>query len=57
MARWPPRDGSYYGRVVYNEALASRVRTVLAGQPEVDEKKMFGGLCFLVDGLSSDQAG
>ena len=44
--------GSYYGRVVYNEALASRVRTVLAGQPEVVEKRMFGGVSFMVGGQS-----
>src|SRR5712692_6782834 len=30
--------GSYHGRVVYNEELASRVRIVLAAQPEVEEK-------------------
>jgi TfoX/Sxy family transcriptional regulator of competence genes len=38
--------------VVYNEALASRVRTVLAGQPEVEEKRMFGGISFMVGGQS-----
>jgi TfoX/Sxy family transcriptional regulator of competence genes len=38
--------------VVYNEALASRVRTVLAGQPEVEEKRMFGGVSFMVGGQS-----
>jgi len=45
-------SGSYYGRVVYNEALASRVRTVLAGQPEVEEQRMFGGLSIMVGGQS-----
>jgi TfoX/Sxy family transcriptional regulator of competence genes len=38
--------------VVYNEALASRVRTVLAEQPDVEEKGMFGGLSFMVGGQS-----
>jgi TfoX/Sxy family transcriptional regulator of competence genes len=36
--------------VVYNEALARRVRIVLAAQPEVEEKRMFGGLSFMVGG-------
>jgi TfoX/Sxy family transcriptional regulator of competence genes len=36
--------------VVYNEAFAGRVRAALAGQPNVDEKKMFGGLTFMVSG-------
>jgi TfoX/Sxy family transcriptional regulator of competence genes len=36
--------------VVYDEALANRVRAVLAGQPGVEEKRMFGGLSFMVGG-------
>jgi TfoX/Sxy family transcriptional regulator of competence genes len=36
--------------VVYNEALASRVRTVLAAQSDVEEKRMFGGVSFMVRG-------
>jgi TfoX/Sxy family transcriptional regulator of competence genes len=36
--------------VAYDEELASRVRTVLAAQPGVQEKKMFGGLSFMVAG-------
>jgi TfoX/Sxy family transcriptional regulator of competence genes len=35
--------------MAFDEALADRVRDLLAGQP-VEEKKMFGGLCFLVGG-------
>ena len=36
--------------MVYNEAFAGRVRAALAGQPNVDEKEMFGGLTFMVSG-------
>ena len=36
--------------MVYDEALAARVRTALAEQPHVDEKKMFGGITFMVEG-------
>jgi TfoX/Sxy family transcriptional regulator of competence genes len=36
--------------VPYNEALAGRIRSALAAQPGVEEKKMFGGLSFLVGG-------
>lgn len=34
----------------YDEKLAERLRAILAGKPGVDEKKMFGGLAFLLDG-------
>lgn len=34
----------------YNEALAERVRRALAGTKGLTEKKMFGGIAFLVDG-------
>ena len=34
----------------YNERLAERVRTVLAGQERISERRMFGGLAFLLDG-------
>jgi TfoX/Sxy family transcriptional regulator of competence genes len=36
--------------VAYDENLADRIRTLLAGERGVTEKKMFGGLAFLVDG-------
>jgi TfoX N-terminal domain len=36
--------------VAYDEGLASRVRAVLAARPGVDEKKMFGGVSFMVAG-------
>ena len=34
----------------YDERLAERIRTCLAGRADVVEKKMFGGLCFMVGG-------
>jgi TfoX/Sxy family transcriptional regulator of competence genes len=36
--------------VAYDEVLASRIREQLAGVDAVTEKKMFGGLAFLVNG-------
>jgi hypothetical protein len=33
--------------LAYDESLAFRIRTALAGDPAVSEKKMFGGVCFL----------
>src|ERR1039458_7387335 len=36
--------------VAYDEELAERVRDLLEGEPRVTEKKMFGGLAFLVGG-------
>jgi TfoX/Sxy family transcriptional regulator of competence genes len=37
-------------RVAYDEDLANRVRELIAGEPEFTEKRMFGGLAFLVAG-------
>lgn len=34
----------------YNEKLADRVREALAGERRVEEKKMFRGVCFMVNG-------
>ena len=34
----------------YDETLAARIRDVLADRTDVVEKKMFGGLCFMVNG-------
>jgi TfoX/Sxy family transcriptional regulator of competence genes len=34
----------------YDEHLAERIRDLLVARPDVTEKKMFGGLAFLVDG-------
>jgi hypothetical protein len=36
--------------MAYDEDLANRVRELLARQPGVDEKPMFGGLAFLIGG-------
>jgi TfoX/Sxy family transcriptional regulator of competence genes len=36
--------------MAYDEALAERIRALLASEPNVVEKKMFGGLSFLVGG-------
>ncbi len=36
--------------MAYDEALAERVRGHLEGLPELSEKKMFGGLAFLLAG-------
>ncbi|MBX9787857.1 MAG: TfoX/Sxy family protein [Pirellulales bacterium] len=37
-------------RSSYDESLARRVRHLLARKPGIAEKRMFGGLAFLVDG-------
>ena len=34
----------------YSENLAARVRAALAGLPRVTQKKMLGGLAFMLDG-------
>jgi TfoX/Sxy family transcriptional regulator of competence genes len=36
--------------VAYDEELADRVRIVLADEPGLTERKMFGGLAFMVNG-------
>jgi TfoX/Sxy family transcriptional regulator of competence genes len=36
--------------VAYDEALAQRVRSALAGEAGVTERKMFGGIAFMVGG-------
>jgi TfoX/Sxy family transcriptional regulator of competence genes len=36
--------------MAYDEELADRVRVAVRGAGVVEEKKMFGGLSFLVDG-------
>lgn len=48
------RDGTvqplYDFCVAYDEELAERLREVLEGQPQLTEKRMFGGVGFLVGG-------
>jgi TfoX/Sxy family transcriptional regulator of competence genes len=36
--------------MAYDEALAGRIRELVSGEPALNEKKMFGGLAFLVGG-------
>jgi len=36
--------------MVYDETLADRIREAVHGEPGLTEKRMFGGLAFLVDG-------
>ena len=36
--------------MAYDEDLADRIRELLAGERDVTEKKMFGGLAFLIRG-------
>jgi len=36
--------------VAYDEGLAQRIRELLEDEPSASEKRMFGGLCFLVRG-------
>lgn len=36
--------------MAYDEDLADRVREVLPRDAPIDERKMFGGLCFMVNG-------
>jgi hypothetical protein len=37
-------------RMAFNDELAARVRGHLTSKPGVQEKRMFGGLCFLLHG-------
>jgi hypothetical protein len=39
--------------MAYDEALADRVRALVAGEPDLSEQRMFGGLAFLVGGHMS----
>ncbi|MBI5287969.1 MAG: TfoX/Sxy family protein [Chloroflexi bacterium] len=36
--------------MAYDEALADRIRRVVGPRPDVIDKKMFGGIAFLLDG-------
>jgi len=36
--------------MAYDEELAGRIRDLVAGEPGLTEKKMFGGLAFLIGG-------
>jgi len=46
-----PTDGACtMQRVAYDEELAERLRELLESDPKLTEKKMFGGLAFLISG-------
>ncbi len=34
----------------YSEKLADRIREAISSVPKVEEKKMFGGICYMVNG-------
>ena len=36
--------------MAFDESLAARIRAALARKKNVEEKKMFGGICFLLNG-------
>ncbi len=36
--------------MAFNEKLADRIREAIVDVPKVEEKFMFGGVCFMVDG-------
>lgn len=36
--------------MAFDELLAARIRTILQDDPGLDEKKMFGGIAFLING-------
>lgn len=38
------------GAVAYDEELAARIRDLIGDEPSLTEKKMFGGLAFLIGG-------
>jgi TfoX/Sxy family transcriptional regulator of competence genes len=42
--------------VAYDEDLANRIRDLVLSEPGVTEKRMFGGLAFLIDGNMSVSA-
>lgn len=39
--------------MAYDEDLANRIHELIAAEPGLTEKRMFGGLCFLIDGHMS----
>ena len=39
--------------MAYDEELASRLRSLVAGEPGLGERRMFGGLAFLINGNMS----
>lgn len=49
-AKTAPSSVSTIARMAYDEDLAGRLRELLTGESDVSEKKMFGGLAFLIRG-------
>lgn len=43
--------------MAYNEKLVNRIRVALSHLPKVEEKKMFGGMAFMVDNKMCITAG
>jgi TfoX/Sxy family transcriptional regulator of competence genes len=43
--------------MAYDEDLANRIRELIAGEPDVSEQSMFGGLIFLIGGNMSVASG
>jgi TfoX/Sxy family transcriptional regulator of competence genes len=39
--------------MAYDEKLAERIRTTLSGRPDVEERRMFGGVAFMIRGHMS----
>src|SRR5262245_22159894 len=48
--RTPNSSAAELGRMAYDEQVARRLRRAFAKHPSVVEKKMFGGLAFLLHG-------
>jgi len=46
----PAERASTIRLVAYDEELAERLRELLESEPQLSEKKMFGGLAFLIGG-------
>jgi TfoX/Sxy family transcriptional regulator of competence genes len=46
----PAGPPPYHCFVAYDEELAQRIRDLVAGESDLTEKKMFGGLAFLIGG-------
>jgi TfoX/Sxy family transcriptional regulator of competence genes len=47
---WASVAGSTMGPMAYDEELAERIRAEVAGENNLAEMKMFGGLAFLIGG-------
>lgn len=48
--RSPRASASTFPGVAYSEELAQRIRDVIGGRDGVTERKMFGGICWMLDG-------